>query len=227
VDAAGCPKDRNFSAIFAVLLDTTDPLSAVQQKEIETKLEQFAESVPRYGKLELFAVRPSSDVLIEPLLQVCNPGRASDTNEWTGNPRLMEKKWHQNFMEPLQKSLSLALSQSVSTKHSPIMEEIQQVSVQAFLEVPTKTAKHLAVISDMLQNSEALNQYHHPETFDEFKQQPAFVKVRPELDDVGVTVLYVRRSSEFNRQGKRHVEFWKSFFAASGARVEEIVSVGG
>ena len=39
------------------------------------------------------------------------------------------------------------------------------------------------------------------------KHQPGFVKVRPELSDVDVTILYVRRSSEFNRQGKRHIQF--------------------
>jgi hypothetical protein len=107
------------------------------------------------------------------------------------------------------------------------MEEIQQVSVEAFFETPPKTPKRLTVVSDMLQNSAILNQYRHPETFEEFEHTPAFVKVRPELNDVGVTILYVRRSSQFNRQGKRHVEFWQSFFAASGARMEEVKSVGG
>ncbi len=225
--ATGCPKDGNYSAIFAVLLDTTDPLSPVQQAIVEKKLDEFAEKVPRYGKLEVFSVRPSSDRLIEPLLKVCNPGRASDTNQWTGNPRLDEKRWHEKFMDPLDKSLKVALSGSVSAKQSPIMEEVQEVSVQAFFETPQKTSKRLAIVSDMLQNSVVLNQYRRPESFEEFEHQRSFVKVRPELNDVGVTILYVRRSSEFNRQGERHVEFWQSFFAASGARIEEVMSVSG
>jgi hypothetical protein len=223
----GCPNDGNYSAIFAVLLDTTDSLSPVQQEIVQKKLDEFAEKVPRYGKLEIFAVRASSDSLIEPLLHVCNPGRGSDTNEFTGNPRLMEKRWHEKFMDPLDKILEHALSDSVSAKQSPIMEEIQQVSVQAFFETPSKTSKRLVIVSDMLQNSAVLNQYRHPEPFEEFEHQPGFVKVRPELNDVDLTILYVRRSSEFNRQGKRHVEFWQSFFAASGARIEEIMSVSG
>lgn len=226
-NATGCPKDGVYSAVFAVLLDTTDSLSPVQQEIAQKKLDEFAEKVPRYGKLEVFEVRPSSDRLIEPLLEVCNPGRASDTNEWTGNPRLMEKRWRDKFMNPLDKSLKAALSDTVSTKESPIMEEIQQVSVQAFYETPPKTSKRLALVSDMLQNSAVLNQYRHAESFEEFEHQPGFVKVRPELSDVNVTILYVRRSSEYNRQGKRHIEFWQSFFAASGARIEEIKSVSG
>jgi hypothetical protein len=48
----------------------------------------------------------------------------------------MDKKWHAKFMDPLDKSLKVALSDSVSAKQSPIMEEIQQVSVQAFFEAP-------------------------------------------------------------------------------------------
>lgn len=225
--ATGCPKDGNYTAIFAILLDTTDSLSPVQQEIVQKKLDEFAEKLPRYGKLEIFAVRASSDRLIEPLLHVCNPGRGGDTNEFTGNPRLMEKRWHEKFMDPLDKSLKVALSDSASAKQSPIMEEIQQVSVQAFFETPPKTSKRLAIVSDMLQNSAVLNQYRHQESFKEFKHQPGFVKVRPELSDVDVTILYVRRSSDFNRQGKRHVEFWQSFFSASGARIEEVMSVSG
>ena len=225
--ATGCPKDGKYSAIFAVLLDTTDSLSPVQQEIVQKKLDEFAEKVPRYGKLEVFAVRPSSERLIEPLLQVCNQGRGSDFNEYTGNPRMMEKRWHEKFLDPLDKSLKLALSDSATAKQSPIMEEIQQVSVQAFFETPPKTSKRLAIVSDMLQNSAVLNQYRREESFEEFEHQPGFVKVRPELSDVDVTILYVRRSSEFNRQGKRHEEFWQSFFAASGARIEEVLGVNG
>lgn len=223
----GCPKDGRNSALFAVLLDTTDSLVPVAQEIVLKKLEQFAEDLPRYGKLEVYVVRSSSHSLIEPLLQVCNPGRASDTNEWTGNTRLMEKRWRAKFMDPLNKSLEVALSSSVSAKQSPIMEEIQQVSVQAFFETSPKMPKRLAIVSDMLQNSPVLNQYRQPETFEVFQNQPTFVRVRPELKDVEVTILYVHRPSNSNRQGKRHVEFWQSFFIISGARLQEVMSVGG
>lgn len=226
--ATGCPKDGEYSAIFAVLLDTTDSLSAVQQEIVQKKLEDLAENLPRYGKLDVFVVRESSHRLIEPLLQVCNPGRASDTNEWTGNPRLMEKRWHAKFMDPLDNSLKTALSDSAITKQSPIMEEIQQVSVQAFFETSAKTTtKRLVIVSDMLQNSTILNQYRQPEPFEQFEHQAGFVKVRPQLNDVDVTLLYIRRPSQFNRQGRKHIEFWKSFFTASGAQIEEIMSVNG
>jgi hypothetical protein len=225
--ATGCPQDEEYSGIFAVLLDTTDPISPVQQEIVRKKLDEFGKNLPRYGKLEVFAVRSTSDRLIEPLLQVCNPGRANDTNVLTGNPTLMEKKWHEEFMNPLDKSLKVALSDFVSAKQSPIMEEIQEVSVDAFFETPPKTSKRLVIVSDMLQNSAVLNQYRQIEPFQEFEHQPGYVKVRPELDDVEVTILYVRRSSEFNRQGKRHVEFWQAFFAASGARIEEVMSISG
>jgi hypothetical protein len=223
----GCPKDGDYSAIFAVLLDTTDSFSPVQQEIIQKKLDEVAEELPRYGKFEVFVVRASSDQLIEPIIQVCNPGRGSDTNEWVGNPRLMEKRWHDKFIDPLDSSLKSALSASVSANQSPILEEIQQVSVHAFFETPTQSAKRLVVVSDMLQNSTVLNQYRQPESFEAFEQTSGFVKVRPELRDVDVTILYVRRSSEFKRQGKRHIEFWQDFFDASGARIEEVMSVSG
>lgn len=224
--ATGCPKDGKYSAIFAILLDTTDSLSPVQQEIIQKKLDEFAEEVPRYGRLETFAVRASSDRLIEPLLQVCNPGRGSDVSELTGNPRLMEKRWHQKFKDPLDAVLKVALADSINAKQSPIMEEIQQVSVQAFFEAPDGTSKRFAIVSDMLQKSPVLNQYRSSESFEEFEHQPGFVTVRPELDNVDVTILYIRRSSDFNRQGKRHIEFWQSFFSASGARrIEEVLSV--
>ena len=220
-------KGRDYSEVYAILLDTTDSLSPVQQEIVEKNLGEFAAKVPRYGKLSIFIVRPSSDRLIQPLAQMCNPGRASDTNEFTGNPRLMEKRWRDKFMIPADKSVRDALFLSDSAKQSPIMEEIQQVSVQAFFEIPQQTSKHFSIVSDMLHILAVLNQYRDQEFFEEFQQKPAFVKVRPQLNDVGVTVLYVRRPSDFKRQGKRHVEFWRSFFASSGAQIEEIMSVNG
>lgn len=223
----GCPKDGKYSEVSAILLDTTDSLSPVQQEAVQKKLDEFAENVPRYGELEVFVVRPSSDRLIEPLLQVCNPGRASDTNVFTGNPRLMEKRWRDKFKDPLDRTLNATLSNGVSSKQSPIMEEIQQVSVQAFFETPPKTSKRFAIVSDMLQNSPVLNQYHDSGSFEQFRNTPGFVKVRPELKDVEITVLYVRRSSDLQRQGKRHVEFWQGFFDAAGAEVKEVKSVNG
>jgi hypothetical protein len=182
--------------IFAILLDTTDALSPVQQLMTLKNLEGLAAGASGYGKVEVFVVRSSSDTLIRPLLQVCNSGRASDVNEWTGNPRLLEKRWHEKFMDPLVQTLTRALADSVNSQQSPIMEEIQQVSVEAFFETPPTTSKRLAVVSDMLQNSQVLNQYSDPESFRDFQGQAGFEKVRPKLDNVGVTVLYVRRSSQ-------------------------------
>jgi hypothetical protein len=44
--ATGCPKDGNYSAIFAVLLDTTDSFSPVQQEIVQKNFRRIRKRGP-------------------------------------------------------------------------------------------------------------------------------------------------------------------------------------
>ncbi len=224
----GCRKDGNYSAVAAVLIDTTDTLIPVQAQDLRTELATFAENIPQYGKLELYLMQPASEGLIKPILAVCNPGRGTDVSQWTGNPGLMDRRWHNIFEKRVDQTFDHMLAQSTPSRESPIMEEIQQVAVQTFIGHQVQAVpKQLVVVSDMLQNSTILDNYREEPSFEQFRVRPEFIRVRPELEGVNVIIFYVNRSAAQRRQGARQIEFWQSYFAESGATVVRVKRING
>ena len=86
-----CP-EKGPHSITVVLIDTTDPLDAVQKESVQKQLEDIKNSVPRYGEIALFTVRVSGDTLLSPKLTLCNPGRGADISPISGNPTLVDKR---------------------------------------------------------------------------------------------------------------------------------------
>ncbi len=223
-----CPVDGPRS-LTVVLVDTTDPLDAVQKEDVSKRLDDIKEKdVPRWGELELFTVRPTpADRLLRPELTVCNPGRGSEISPFYGNPALVEKRWRKQFSDKTDEVLGRLLG-SQSAESSPILESIQQAAVEAFLgRRVAQVPKRLVVVSDMLQHTSCFSQYHGFEPFDSFCKSPCYLKVRPNLAGVDVTILYLRRAQAARIQGRRHIEFWQQYFKDAGATVTEVVSIEG
>jgi hypothetical protein len=221
-----CPQSGPHS-ITVVLIDTTDPLDPVQHEDVRKQLEDIKDDVPRYGEIELFTVAPASDALLSAKLAACNPGRGSDIDPIYGNPALVEKRWQKAFSDKVDEVLGQLLqSQTLAT--SPIMESIQQIAVQAFVgQGVDNIPKRLIVVSDMLQNTPGFSQYRGSESFEEFRRSPYYIKVRPNLAGVDVTILYLRRLNARHLQGRRHIEFWQSYFSDAGATLVDVKSIEG
>ena len=217
-----CPTDGKPPAqITVVLLDTTDPLSAIQNREVFNKVTPEADNAPRYAEIKLFAVEPAGNAILRPLATVCNPGNGEELNKFWASPRVMAQiaqRWREHFIAPLNVELK-SLMTAPSANTSPILESIQNVSASvfdapAFKQVP----KQLIIVSDMVQNTPGFSQYRQSETFDQFKHTPYYLTVRPNLDGVNVTILYLRRADVFRIQGRtQHLDFWRDYFTDAGA----------
>ncbi len=156
--------------------------------------------------------------MLRPLATVCNPGNGKGASEFNSNPRRLERRWKQQFSDSLEHQLT-SLLKAPSANTSPILESIQNVSASvfdapAFKQVP----KQLIIVSDMVQNTPGFSQYRQSETFDQFKHTPYYLTVRPNLDGVNVTILYLRRADVFRIQGRtQHLDFWRDYFTDAGA----------
>ncbi len=224
--ASGCPQSGPHS-ITAILLDLTDPVSPVQKEALIKYLDDLTSTIPQYGELALFTIKPTSNELLHPVLEVCNPGRGSDVNMLTGNPALVEKRWQKNFYNKFNDALSRLLT-SEPDATSPILECIQQIAVQLYLgNKVQKIPKELIIISDMIQNTKGLSQYRRIESFQTFRTSSYYLKVRPQLSGVKVKIFYLRRTTASRIQGKRHIEFWNDYFTDAGGTLEEVISVEG
>ncbi len=215
-------------ALLIVLIDASDPLSIVQRTAVANRLQGAIQTSAADTEIELFAIGEVTDRLLQPVADVCNPGSGEGASEWTSNPDLMKNRWQSKFLQPLDAALTHML-QSGTAKDSPIMESIQSVAVSVFErpELEHVGKRRLIIVSDMLQNTAGYSQYRGDESFSRFRASPYYLKVRPQLDGVDVTILYLRRPEFSHLQGGRHVEFWQSFFTDARARLVEVAAIEG
>jgi len=221
-----CPQTGPHS-ITVVLVDATDPLSIVQKMAVEKELEDLKNGVPRYGEIELFAVTPSGHTLLNPRLTACNPGRGKEINPMYGNPTLVERRWRAVFSDRVEQLLGQLLT-SAPINTSPIMESIQEIGVEVFLgQAVSQIPKELILVSDMLQNTAGFSQYHGIKSFEDFRHSAYYLKIRPSLEGVKVTIFYLRRLNAAHLQGRRHIEFWQEYFTDAGATLVHCKSIEG
>jgi len=220
-----CPNSGPCS-ITAVLIDLTDPLSVIQREDLKKRLYDFKEDLAQYGNLQIYPIGTITNSLLKPTINICNPGRGDNLNTVTGNPVLMKKKWREKFSNPLDQILDNLLSKDIPENVSPIMESIQSIVISAFkgkalIDIPKK----LIIISDMIQNSPALNQYQGNISFEQFKLSPNFSKVRADLKNVEVDIIYIRRETFTKLQGRAHIIFWEKFIHEMGGINIHVVSL--
>lgn len=220
-----CPVD-GADGLTVVLIDRTDPLSAIQREDLMRHLDQLKAALPIRTAIEVYSIGADQGDLLKPEgHRLCNAGRATDVDALTGNPRLTEKRWRERFSRPLD-DLFERMTQSATSPRSPIMEAIQSVAVTAFGRLPERASyRRLVIVSDMLQNSDLLSQYGKLIAFDQFKQQNQYQRLRTDLKGVEVELWYIGGRSPL--QGRQHIEFWQQYFANTGATLVRVSAIQG
>jgi len=220
-----CPVS-GLSGLTVLLVDTTDPLTALQEADLRNHLEQIKETLPKYSAVDVYTVSQLKDGLLKPLGErVCNPGDGRDASVLTSNPRMIKDKWNQRFSQPLDALFTKMLATS-SAPESPIFESIQSIAVTAFGSLPdSTTTRKLIVVSDMLQNVPEYSQYKQLGSFEDLRRTQYYRRISADLRGVEVELYYLRR--ENGLQGTKHIEFWQQYFKDSGATLVHVVALQG
>lgn len=221
-----CPVSGPPTAVTAVLIDASDPISPVQTEAIRREVDALRDTLPRHGAFEIYLVGETIEATRQPLFKACNPGNPDDVDELTGSRKLVAQKWSTGFAEPMAAAFAKAVPHGTE-KTSPIMESIQSVAVTAFggpklNEVP----KRFVIVSDMMQNTPAFSHYRSTD-YDRFRSSGAATAMLADLRGVDVQILYVRRQAAQRWQGAKHALFWQAYLSAQGATVSRILSVTG
>tara|TARA_R110001599_G_scaffold72551_1_gene201233 strand:+ start:4291 stop:5148 length:858 start_codon:yes stop_codon:yes gene_type:complete len=217
-----CPINLPPAEITTVLIDASDVLSPVQTASVRNEIDAYRSNLPTMGALEIYTVGQTEDTALEPLFHACNPGSPTELTGLTESISRATRKWREGFIEPVEDALTRALP-SQEQKTSPILESIQSVAVTAFGPSDRKDIpKRLIIVSDMMQNSASFSSYKSVD-YSQFKPIGG-VKFMADLRGVEVEILYVRRHP---KQGKKHIEFWQSYFSEQGARLTRVFSVSG
>jgi hypothetical protein len=225
-----CPTDeKGPNSVTAILIDRTDSFSLTQQAAIRDRLNDVKDHMSRYDLVEVYSVEPTQTKLLQPQFSMCSPGRGEDTNDWTGNPHLIEERWKNLFDAPLNNLFNSILSSEVA-RISPIMESIQSIAVTRLESeklVSKKIPRRLIIISDLIQYVKDYSQYRPFRSFNQFRDTPYYQSVRSDLSDIHIEIWYIRRHNTLALQGEKHIDFWRDYIADQGGLVDKVWYVPG
>lgn len=223
-----CRLDGGLPEATVVLLDLSSTLSDVQRLDLKNELARLRDKIPRFGRIEIFAVDDQAPRVLEPILKLCNPGRGEDMSEIYQNPQLALQRWERDFASTLNATIEKLLG-TPEAATSPIFEAIQAVALQTF-DDPTLDGverRRLVLVSDLMQNVPGhLRMYDGIPSFEQFKSTAYYLDVKAELKNVDVTIFYLQRPSS-PRLWTAQVEFWSQYFEAQGASVERVLPLSG
>jgi hypothetical protein len=221
-----CPK-RDLAAITAVMIDVTDPLSAIQQASLKNELQKIRDGVNAREKLEIYTVGDTASQTLTPAFSMCNPGRGREANSISENPKLVEKHWIEAFDKPLEGILSNLLS-TPEAKFSPILESLQSVVVTVLNNPNNQDAERTLIIaSDMIHYTKDFSLYHPGANYQQLRISDYFRKIHSDMRNVKVEILLFRRTTATHVQDASFIKFWEDYFADQGATLDRIYSISG
>lgn len=214
--SSGCPTD-GYSDATAVLVDLTDSVTPVQAAALRNTLHKIRDEVPRYGRLEIYPLHPTTTSALTALFAACSPGSGRDVDSRLyGNPELADKIWRDRFATEVDAVIE-QLQSRVPQDSSPIFEGVQSVAVTAFgTPVGERVSrKRLVIISDMIHHTQQLSMYQGAPEFRSFKQMHYYAGTKPMLRGANVDIFLIVRDTRRDVQRPPLYKFWVEYFQSA------------
>lgn len=206
--------------VIAILFDSSDALTELQQVKIQHVLDEIVRGVPKEARVDVYMATAQAGQLALPLFSKCN-SFGGEAVGWIDNPQRIQKMHLESFVQPLEKAFVQAL-RARPRDTSPILETIAAISVQSFGRItkhakPESGARKLVIISDFLQNSTVLSQYRIYPDIDTFSTEYGYTQTLSSLNGVYVDMVYINRPKVIKLQNQRHRDWWCRYFNTRGA----------
>lgn len=216
VDAAtGCPRGQLVPDVHTVVLvDQTDALSPRQIDYARSLILLEYQRLPVGGRLTVRPIDADPESTVRDFSR-CRVRRGEEVAGVATNPDLIEAEFRRSVGDALNTYLE-DLETQAEAESSPIAETVETVAESRDFG-PNVEARRLVLLSDMAQNSPALDQYAAP---GDYPVEPARALLPRNFRGVDVRVHYLRRPSLARLQGPAHERFWRSWFTAAGAQVQ-------
>ena len=209
-------------SITAILIDNTDSYTPIQQERLKNYFAELTQAIPKGGLVALYTVGTSDRIMIEPKIEVCNPGTSDDLeNKLTKRVSQVKKNYNTIFKSGIEKEIMNA-SVNSGASSSPIMESIQAIDAKVFRAPGRKDVpKTIIIVSDMLQHGHGLSLLKGVPNFSDYKKTSHWQSSSSNLDSVTIKVLFIRRPAYASVQKRTLQEFWYNYFMAQGAELSE------
>src|SRR5712692_7447409 len=159
-DESFCPKVTDGvgtiiaeAAHHILVIDKTDKWTAPQEVRLRNVVLSMRDHLGLNERLTIFVFADTVKQGFPYVFSHCNPGRGSDTNIWTSNPRKWEQKFHAKFGQPLD-DIMADLIKATEGPRSPILEVLIDLTNREEL-TRRDLPRRIVLVSDMLQNSDA------------------------------------------------------------------------
>jgi hypothetical protein len=219
-----CPRTGPTSQ-FAVLIDRTDALTAVQGEALRRQITAWATAVPKHGSFKVYEVGHGG-ALLQPVVSVCNPGDGSDQSAIDSNPKMWRARYEEKFQAPIAGMLE-RMRLDEEAKSSPILEGVQAIAVNDFGPDAPQGPKTLVIVSDLLQNQQGFSLYQGVPPVDDFWATPYAASVRSNLNGIHAEIFLLRRMKAAAKQTDALGKFWIDWLERQGAQVDAFKSVPG
>jgi len=213
VDERLCPKTSGSAAGLAVLLDLTDSLNPVQHNRLRGLLDSRIDDARQGTLIAVGAVRVDAAER-GAVFARCKPATGKEASEIYQNPRMIEERYREEFLEPFEAIVSAMLDSSAAER-SPIMESLQALLVSAPGFVDASYPRRVIIVSDLIQNSEAFS-FYRGDTWRRFVRSQDAERLAGRLRGVEVEICRVPRPGA--GVDKAAVDdFWVNYFDRAGA----------
>lgn len=184
--------------VVKLLIDKTDPWTHYGQKRLAAVIRKIKAELVQFERLSIFILDETGTYSPTPVFDMCSPGRGDQANAMYQNPRRIQKKFEQKFETPLNDILGDLLRPGTAPQ-SPILEATQDLLDSS------NTEERLIIVSDMMQNSEALSFYTHPFSLDaNFQEKLCTMPHRFESIDI----YYINRIELPVSTRQKSRDFW-------------------
>lgn len=216
-------------AVHVLLFDRSDPITPQQAQRVRQELAPI-HNADRGERVDVYVLNGDTRNVLEPVFSACSPGQGKDANELYENPRMIQKRFEEEFAGLLDRTIDDLLKAS-TRRTSPILESLRAAAITSFGTLESgKIPLRMTIVSDMIQNTEANSHIRGETNFNALSRSVEWRSLQPDLKGADVEIWYVLRNTARRRgggtvQNRGHQSFWEQAIAAGNGRVTRLESL--
>ena len=211
----GCAlQPQDTGSALTILLDSTEPYSAVQLKLITNRIVAAVQGLKPLDRVRIYTVGDSTTQLLTPNFDFCKPD--PDANESPIIARFNVAKF--TFM--LEESLRELQG---SRSNSPIISSLGAVAADLSGEY---SDSRIILVSDLIENSDIISMYPSDWLETAEREKRNIAARRPMLSGILVEILFIPRPNR-PQQDAALRDWWWALLEESGGRVARFTPISG
>jgi|GEM_PF-1121470 len=195
-----------------IVIDHSEQITDQTRDEIVARaMSHILDKVKIHERISIFTISGLSKKSLRPVIPpLCRP--PDDGNRAIENVKLIRKRFHENFEEPLRKALLIPPGDH---KESPIAQTLTDISLSQYLRGNSNT---LLIFSDMLENTEKFSLYKCSSGNDviaRYRESRRGALERPDFKNTMVFINIIPRLTQSKEMLLCRDKFWTWFFGSN------------